>query len=831
MDELQARAALDGLPGLWWHRVARLDLPAVAAFLEECATHDDNPERMSQADLAEYFDSPRSVPAQDVLVGLDADGAVGAMAWAGCNRAVTEQRGVHLGGAVHPRRRREGIGRAVLAWELAHGRAWDDATRAPGHGPLVMRMLVPTGQGDVRDLAVRHGLAVERYFVELSQRLDGPVQVPPVAGTSLCDWDTERSAEVHAVLDDAFREHWGHVDATPQTWQESIDSHTFRPRWSILAVDDATGAVVGVALNVAYEQDWGPQGFTEGYTDQLGVLAGHRGRGIATALLLASMQRFRDEGLEAAGLGADSANASGAGRLYESLGYRRTASTCIHQVTRRCGLTCGDDLRFRPATLVVEHTFEYCQAMTSTPPTAATVRSWVEQLRQSAPGDDVERVEQLRALEELSGAAAGRQGRISVDLDVSQRAAQQAAGVPARDLGRGVAAQIGLARRYSPNRAARLLGLARVLAEMPNTYLALNRGQITEWRATIVARETACLTLQDRAAVDTELAALPGGLEALGDLGCEQQTRRIAHRLDPAAATRRAARACNERGVSLRPAPDTMTYLSGLLPVKDGVGVLAALHAHANTLTAGGDARTRGQIMADTLVERVTGVSTASALPVEVRVVITEASLLEKDPTPAHLDGYGPLPAAVVRGWISTDTTEPATGVERARVWIRRLHADTAGRLIGMDSHRRRFPDALRSFITTRDQTCRTPWCDAPIRHVDHVDRHSDGGPTNATNGQGLCTACNQAKEATGWSARATDTPGGHEVRTTTPTGHTYRSRPPPTPGSPIETHLHDLVLAACGAGPSRRAARPPARTSRPGGRRARPPGRRRPRG
>lgn len=58
------------------------------------------------------------------------------------------------------------------------------------------------------------------------------------------------------------------------------------------------------------------------------------GPGIATALLLASMQRFRDEGLEAAGLGVDSANASGAGRLYESLGYRRTASTCIHQVTR-----------------------------------------------------------------------------------------------------------------------------------------------------------------------------------------------------------------------------------------------------------------------------------------------------------------------------------------------------------------------------------------------------------------------------------------------------------------------------------------------------------------
>ncbi|WP_245735938.1 hypothetical protein [Pedococcus cremeus] len=62
------------------------------------------------------------------------------------------------------------------------------------------------------------------------------------------------------------------------------------------------------------------------------------------------------------------------------------------------------------------------------------------------------------------------------------------------------------------------------------------------------------------------------------------------------------------------------------------------------------------------------------------------------------------------------------------------------------------------------------------------------GGPTSATNGQGLCQACNQAKEAPGWSA-ATVEPGpspshphapAHRVRTSTPTGHTYDSTAPP---------------------------------------------------
>lgn len=102
----------------------------------------------------------------------------------------------------------------------------------------------------------------------------------------------------------------------------------------MLAIDDSTDQVIGAAMNYAWEQDWEPQGYTEGYTDQLGVLASHRGRGIAAGLLLESIRRFSESGMDAAGLGVDSANASGALRLYEKLGYQRTASTCAHQFTR-----------------------------------------------------------------------------------------------------------------------------------------------------------------------------------------------------------------------------------------------------------------------------------------------------------------------------------------------------------------------------------------------------------------------------------------------------------------------------------------------------------------
>jgi ribosomal protein S18 acetylase RimI-like enzyme len=332
-DETDARSALETLPDIAWRPVGRADLPAVARFYAECEEFDRNPERHSLIGLEEYWDSPRSRPDQDTLVGLDSADAVVAVAWAGCNRDVTERRSVHLGGGVHPSRRGQGIGEAVLRWQVAHGLAWDRATREEGFGPLVMRLYAPTEQADVRQLAERHGLVVDRYFFEMSQRLGDPVRPSAPHGVRIVDWDEERSAEIHRVVDTAFRDHWGHVDRTDLMWEEAVTGHAFRPEWSALAIDVSTDAVVGAALNCAYEQDWPAQRFTEGYTDELAVAATHRGRGIASALLRESMCRFAAAGMDAAGLGVDAANPSGALQLYEGLGYEQTASTCVHQLT------------------------------------------------------------------------------------------------------------------------------------------------------------------------------------------------------------------------------------------------------------------------------------------------------------------------------------------------------------------------------------------------------------------------------------------------------------------------------------------------------------------
>jgi len=290
-----------------------------------------------------------------------------------------------------------------------------------------------------------------------------------------------------------------------------------------------------------------------------------------------------------------------------------------------------------------------------------------------------------------------------------------------------------------------------------------------------VARETACLTRADRRVADAELA---GRLARLGDGQVEAAARAVAYRLDPAAFTARSAGAVRDRRVTLRPAPDTMSRLSGFLPVAHGVAAYAALSRHADSLKAAGDARSRAQIMADTLVERLTGQATAAAVPVEVQLVMTDAALLgtaSDADEPAHLVGLGPLPAPVARD-LARDSD--------AQVWLRRLLTRPAdGALVAVESRRRRFPDRLRRLLVLRDQTCRTPWCGAPIRHADHVTPVQAGGATSAANGQGLCEACNHTKQAPGWHARPSPASAGHAVEVTTPTGHTYTSRPPPQPG------------------------------------------------
>jgi len=385
--------------------------------------------------------------------------------------------------------------------------------------------------------------------------------------------------------------------------------------------------------------------------------------------------------------------------------------------------------------------------------------------------------EQIRVLEELKSLTAAVQTEVTARFVAGRRAEQVAAGVRAKRVGQGIVQEIGLARRESPFRAGRYAGFAEILTrELPDTLAALRSGQTSEWRAMLVARETGWLCLEHRAAVDADLGPR---LEALNDRQVEAEAARLAYALDPHGKIRAIERDSGGRHVSLRPAPDGQCRLNATLPLAQGVAAYAALVKEADAARAAGDVRGRGQVMADTLVERVTGQSRADGVPLRVDLIMTDQALFNGGPRaaePATFSGYGPIPAPAARDLVTRTAAE-----SEATVWIRRLFTDPAGRLITMETTSRDFTPAMAEFVKLRDQWCTTPWCGAPIRHIDHIRAYFDGGATSLLNAGGKCEACNYAKEAPGWAT--TLNPDG-SVRITTPTGHdptTFtRAQPPP---------------------------------------------------
>jgi hypothetical protein len=413
--------------------------------------------------------------------------------------------------------------------------------------------------------------------------------------------------------------------------------------------------------------------------------------------------------------------------------------------------------------------------------------------------DDAQRIDRLAALETLRCAVEAAQSETVADFVVSQRQAATQRGVPAARRDRGVASQVALALRQSPRRGQQHVSLAMILrTELAHTRAAFRAGRVDGFKATLIARETGCLSAEHRARVDEELCADPGEVERLSPRRLVGRLQRAAATLDASSVARRRRRAEADRHVSLRPAPDVMTWFGALLPVKAGVAVHAALDRDARAAKAAGDQRSIGQLMADILVQRVVhpGLATSagadpaagwaaaaappiaapvkgatvSAVPVMVNLVVRDSVLFGDEDGTGWVDGHGPVPGDLLRSWVA-DNLESGLGA-----WVRRIYErPSTGALVAMDSKAELFQGRLAEFIRIRDRVCRTIGCGALVRHADHVEARARGGPTTADNAQGLCELCNYAKEADGWTARTVPGPR-HTVETTTPTGHTYTS-------------------------------------------------------
>lgn len=385
-----------------------------------------------------------------------------------------------------------------------------------------------------------------------------------------------------------------------------------------------------------------------------------------------------------------------------------------------------------------------------------------------AGGTEAETLERVTALEELKSAVVAAQSKEAVAFETLRIERDRLNRVPATDCGKRAGDEVGLAKKVSPGSGRKFLSTARsIVIGMPNTFKALAEGEISEDKARIMVDETAGLDGADRRTVDTRMKRSlgPSGLRSL-----RAEARALAAEMDAEAAAKRAAKAESNRRVNLTVIDDGMARISAILPLTQAVAAYESLRAGAESITAAGDAggRNRQQVLADTFVERLSGQASAAAVPAEIHLLVDTESLLSDGLVPAWLPGFGPLPAKTAREFIAAN---------EAQMFISRIFTRPEdGQLVGMDSKSREFTGRLRQMITFRDDVCRTPWCDAPIRHADHAQSVAAGGETTWENGSGLCASCNYAKEHPGWKHEAT----AEGLRVTTPSGRSYEVATPP---------------------------------------------------
>lgn len=171
----------------------------------------------------------------------------------------------------------------------------------------------------------RNGFQFDRCFFDMARSLDQPIDAMPLPeGFTIrpLDGENELAAWVE-MFNQTFIDHWNHHDMTierRQHWMKSLD---YRPEIDLVAAapDGTLVAFSYCSIESANNQRMGVR---DGWVADLGTRRGYRKRGLARALLIASLHRLKDAGMDTAKLGVDTQNPNGALHLYESVGFQKT---------------------------------------------------------------------------------------------------------------------------------------------------------------------------------------------------------------------------------------------------------------------------------------------------------------------------------------------------------------------------------------------------------------------------------------------------------------------------------------------------------------------------
>ena len=275
-----------------WRPLRKEDAAAAAELLAEDEIFHGHPGEISADDVLGWW---RRTDLDENSWARHEGGQLAALGW--LEEYDTDVIG---GGAVRPDKKGTGLGVALA--QIAERRAREL------EGPCLRQIALGSDE-PARALLESRGYQEVRRHYEMALRLDAEPP-EPVAPDGFAI-DTCRDVEARAfqaAAGDAFAKEWGFHSLPFDEWW-TLRKDEDKSLWFVIRDCDE------IAACARCEAAHGG-----GYVGMLGVRKPWRRRGLGRALLLHAFREFTRRGFERASLGVDAQNATGATRLYESVG-------------------------------------------------------------------------------------------------------------------------------------------------------------------------------------------------------------------------------------------------------------------------------------------------------------------------------------------------------------------------------------------------------------------------------------------------------------------------------------------------------------------------------
>lgn len=222
-------------------------------------------------------------------------------------------------GFLLPAWRRRGIGRAMI--HQAERRLMEIAQTHPKGKPYFFETECADTENGKEMLLLSEGYqAIRHSYTMVRPDLENIPDLVLPEGVEIRTVMAEHYRKIYNASLEAFQDDWGfspEVEPTLEQWLEdpNCDPSLWRVAWE---GDQVVGMVLGFIDYRANEQ----YHYKRGWTENISVRKPWRKKGIARALIAASLRAIKERGMEEAALGVDTENVSGALRVYESMGFQ-----------------------------------------------------------------------------------------------------------------------------------------------------------------------------------------------------------------------------------------------------------------------------------------------------------------------------------------------------------------------------------------------------------------------------------------------------------------------------------------------------------------------------